>query len=473
MNKMKNSIALILLLMFPVLLQAQLQLPTIVSDNMVLQRNAIFKLDGKAKPNANINITAGWSKKAYKTKSDKYGHWQLNLPTAKAGGPFDLVVSSENEEIVRKNILLGEVWICSGQSNMEWNVVRGFDNSEVEAANANYPNIRMLYIPKAESDTLRYDANAQWQACTPEVMRKFSAVGYFFGRKLQKELNVPIGLINCNWGGTNIEAWMSSEKKASVTDTLAWKVFQTSNKKLSKPSSVLYNAMVNPLHIFPVAGTLWYQGESNVLNSQFYKTYMQWLVEDWRKIFGANMPFYYVQIAPHKYKKPFEGALVQEQQRLAMNEIKKSGMVVTADIAGDVSDIHPRNKVDVGERLARWALAKNYSKSNVFVSGPIYKGKKIEGNKIRIQFDYAAEGLQIKGDSIANLWIAGNDGNFMKAIAKIDGKDLIVSHPKIEKPVTVRMAFANDGIVNLFNSEALPASPFRTDSYPIDAGNGM
>lgn len=464
------SLASLLSLFLHLTVSAQLQVPTIVSDNMVLQRNAVFKLEGKADKQTKVKVTVGWSKKTFACTSNENGSWKVAIPTGKEGGPYTLTVSDGKESIVRNNILLGEVWICSGQSNMEWNVVHGIDKGEQEAAAANYPNIRMLYIPKADSDRPLNDANAQWKTCTPEVMREFSAAGYFFGRKLNKDLNVPIGLINCNWGGSNIEAWMSVEKKTVAKDSLAWKAFLTFNKALSKPSSVLYNAMLYPLHIFPVAGSIWYQGESNTSNSQFYKTYMQWMVEDWHKLFGADMAFYYAQIAPFKYKKPYEGALIQEQQRFAMNTIKKSGMIVTADIAGNVTDIHPRNKVDVGERLARWALAKTYSKPNVFVSGPLYKSKKIEGNTIRIQFDYTADGLQIKGDSIANLWIAGNDGKFMKALAKIDGKEVLVSNPKIENPVAVRMAFANDATVNLFNNEGLPASPFRTDDFPVASG---
>lgn len=466
----KVTFALICSLFLQLTVSAQIQLPNIVSNDMVLQRNAVFKLGGKADKFTKLSVIATWNKKKFTCTSDENGSWKVAIPTGKAGGPYTLTVSDGKSTIVRKNIMLGEVWICSGQSNMEWNVARGIDNGEQEAATANYPNIRMLYIPKAESGGALNDANAQWKTCTPEVMREFSAVGYFFGRKLHKELNVPIGLINCNWGGTNIEAWMSAEKKSVVKDTLAWKAFQTFNKDLSKPSSVLYNAMLYPLHIFPVAGALWYQGESNTSNSQFYKTYMQWMVEDWRKLFGDDMPFYYAQIAPYKYKKPYEGALIQEQQRFAMNAIKNLGMIVTADIAGDVSDIHPKNKLDIGERLARWALAKTYKKPNVFTSGPLYKSKKIEGNTIRIQFDYTADGLQINGDSIANLWIAGNDGKFMKALAKIEGKEVLVSNPKIENPVAVRMAFANDATVNLFNNEGLPASPFRTDDFPMASG---
>lgn len=460
----------LLLVLFQTKTIAQLRVPSFVSDNMVLQQNSFFHLQGKSAKGSVIAITTGWSKKRIMVTADSKGAWKVNLPTARAGGPYKLTIASGNETLVCKNILLGEVWICSGQSNMEWSVDKIIENGEAEAAAANWPQIRMLSIPQAESDTLCTDATAVWQTCTPGVMRRFSAVGYFFGRRLHKELNVPIGLINCNWGGTNIEAWMSPEPKSGTTDSIVWNAFKTTKKAyLAKTASVLYNAMLYPLHIFSVAGALWYQGEANVSNSRFYKTYLNWMVQDWRKLFGNNMSFYYVQIAPFLYERPFSGALLQEQQRLAMAELQNAGMVVTADIAGDVSDIHPRNKLDVGERLARWALSKNYKKNKIIVSGPVYNGMQREGERLRIKFKYADGNLQIHGDSIINLQIAGTDNEFVNALAKIDGKDLLVFHPGIKKPVAARMAFENGATVNLFNKDGLPASPFRTDNIPVEA----
>lgn len=466
---MKIVPVIFLILFCPFFLMGQLRLPSIVSDNMVLQQKSIFHLKGKAAPNSQVNIITGWSKKKYHTLSDALGNWSVRLPTVKAGGPYVLSVKNGRDSLLITNIMMGEVWICSGQSNMEWSGLQGFENSEQEIARANFKNIRMLNIPRAESDTLKENVYAQWQECSPEVMQKFSAVGYFFGRKLHQALNVPIGLINSNVGGTTIQSWMGPQKKPAETDITAWESFQTENKKLLNPS-VFYNAMIYPLHIFPLAGSIWYQGESNTNNSKHYKTYMKWMVEDWRNLFGSNMAFYYVQIAPCAYPKPYEGVLVQEQQRLALQEIKNSGMVVTADITGDVNDIHPKNKLDVGERLARWALANTYHKPNITVSGPLYKRMSIEGERIRIKFEYAGTGLQIHGDSVINLMIAGADMKFINATAIIDGKDLLVFHPQIKNPVAVRMAFRNDATVNLFNKEGLPASPFRTDNFPITAG---
>lgn len=465
----KNFLIFLLAAFAQTRVEAQLWVPTFVSDNMVLQQNDTFHLEGKAVPGGKVTASADWGGTKITTTANNNGNWKLNLPTSKAGGPYTLTISSGSETLVRTNILLGEVWICSGQSNMQWSVENGINNGKAEAAEANWPAIRMLYIPQTESDTLRTDADAQWQVCTPAVMRKFSAAGYFFGRKLHKELNVPIGLINCNWGGTNIEAWMSPKPKNLPTDSVAWNAFKSEKIKLAKPSSTLYNAMLYPLHIFSVAGSLWYQGESNVLNSRFYKTYLKWMVQDWRKLFGNNMSFYYAQIAPFRYKKSFSGALLQEQQRLAMGELQNAGMIVTADIAGDVSDIHPKNKLDVGERMARWALNKNYKKNNLVVSGPMYSGMRPEKGQIRIKFKHAESGLLVRGDTVANLQIAGENKEFRTAYAKIDGSDLLVFNPNIKKPLAVRMAFQDWAEANLFNKEGLPASPFRTDNFPVEA----
>ncbi len=454
-----------ILLLFPFLLQAKIRLPHVIGDHMVLQRNTETKLWGWSDPGEKIIVVTSWNKKTYEITGSSLAKWQVSISTPKAGGPYEISITGSSNQIVIRDIMIGEVWVCSGQSNMEWNAIRGFDNAQEEVSKANYSDIRLFQIPKVTSTYPQDDCPGSWQVCSPESMRTFSAVGYFFGRELYNNLNIPIGLINTSWGGTPAEVWTpenvildDSEFKASkekVSTTAFW----------PRNPGVLYNAMIHPIQYYGIQGAIWYQGESNTANPFTYRRLFPAMIESWRKSWNHDFSFYYVQIAPFNYQTPIVGALVREAQLMAMETVPKSGMVVISDI-GDLYDIHPRNKQDVGKRLAAWALHHDYQRHTIPFSGPIYKDYNIIDDQIVIQFDHA-EGLKVNRRPVQDLFIAGDNKVFYPAESRIDGKELIVYSSQVDNPIAVRYAFGNKLEGNLINKHNLPASSFRTDDWPI------
>jgi len=449
---------------FAVSAKANVNLPAIFGDHMVLQQNAEVPIWGWAKPGEKVTIVCSWDGKEIEAQPDNGARWSAVLKTPPAGGPFSIVVKGYNT-IEFNDVMTGEVWFCSGQSNMEWTARAGIDNAEEEIKNANYPQIRMFTVDHRTADSPQLDVRGEWKVCSPETMIDFSAVAYFFGRELNQTLDVPVGLINSSWGGTPAEVWTSAET------ILNDEGFAQAAKKLNetpwwpiRPGQA-FNAMVAPMIPFHIAGALWYQGESNVIDPQNYERLLPALIQNWREEWGYDFPFYYVQIAPFKYGRKYEGALLRDAQRKAM-KTPNTGMVVVDDI-GNIDDIHPRNKQDVGKRLANWALNRNYGKSDIPVSGPLYKEMKVEKNRIRIFFDYAENGLQAKGKTLTHFEIAAEDGKFVPAVAKIDGSTVVVEGKGIKNPVAVRFAWDNIAEHNLFNKEGLPASTFRTDDWEI------
>jgi len=399
------------------------------------------------------------------------GKWEVILEPVAAGGPHELIIAGTNK-IQLSNILVGEVWIGSGQSNMQWDVQRSM-NPEEEIAAANWPKIRLFTVTRTIAQAPQEDCDGTWKVCSPETIADFSAVLYFFGRKLHQELGVPVGLINSSWGGTVAEAWTSREALEGDPD------FQpileraaTFNPKNPNQAAVLFNGMIHPLLPLRIRGVIWYQGESNVSRAAQYQKLFPVLIQDWRKRWGmGELPFYFVQLAPFRYKNadPRNCAELREAQRLTLS-LPNTGMAVTTDI-GDVNDIHPRNKQEVGRRLALWALAKTYGQDVVY-SGPLYRAAKIEGNRIRIEFDHVDGGLVAKGGELTHFQIAGADGEYRLASAVIDGETVVVHSPEVTQPVAVRFGWSDDAEPNLFNAAGLPASPFRTDDFPlITAGN--
>jgi sialate O-acetylesterase len=435
-------------------------LPAIFSDNMVLQQNSELIIWGWGKPQEKISIITPWDGNTLNTEATNQGTWAVFVKTPKGSmTPYNLTIKGYNE-IVLKNVLIGEIWLCSGQSNMEWTANMGINNAQEEVKQAKYPNIRFFSVIHRTATAPQIDLEGQWAECSPASMQNFSAVAYFFARKLQAELKVPIGMINSSWGGTPAECWMPSEVFEGND------LISTAAKKLEPvpwgPTEIarIYNAMIEPLTKFKIAGALWYQGESNVSTAYAYKETMTTLISSWRKKWGLEFPFYYCQIAPYRYDNPAEGAALRDAQRRTLS-VPNTGMVVTSDI-GDTSDIHPRNKQDVGLRLANLALVKQYKTSNAVVAGPLYLNSRARAGQMLVYFANA-EGLNFKGDKITHFELAGEDGVFHPAEAVINKDNIVmVQSEKVTRPTMVRYAWGNTATPNLFNGAGLPASCFSS-----------
>jgi sialate O-acetylesterase len=616
---------------------------------MVLQQKESVSVWGWAEPGEEVSVKGDWQWFKKTTKADKNGKWKTDIKTPEAGGPHTLTISGNNE-IIFNDVLIGEVWICSGQSNMEFRMnMLGTDVANEDSAAAEFPQIRLFTVKKEFSVNPKNNVEGTWQVCTPRTVRDFSAVGYYFGNKLHNMLNVPVGLISTNWGGTPAEAWTSLEglepfdnfddaielikgldeigaerrrkyqqkflaweqsvsdidsgfqdqwykpdiddadwqtmeqpqewsstdlvdfdgivwfrKKtslppswskidlelnfgqiddidtvwvngiriggtagyteprrykipASVThvgkNTIAVRIIDTyrqggftghaedmwigpvgadakttaslagtwkykraqkvkipnlpvnSSKINQYTPTALYNAMIKPLISYHIAGAIWYQGESNCYDPILYRTLFPAMIEDWREQWDqGDFPFYYVQIAPFEYGSGAQSQAIREAQMMTL--VDNVGMAVTVDI-GEEKDIHPRNKHDVGDRLARWALAKTYGKNNIVYSGPIYKDMQVKNNKVRITFDYIDGGLVAKEGGLTDFEIAGSDRQFIPAKAIIDGDTVVVSSEAVNDPVAVRYGWGNWFQGSLFNKAGLPATSFRTDNWPL------
>lgn len=624
---------------------AKIVLPSMFSDNMVLQQQTDAPVWGQAKSGSTVKVTTSWNGKTYETKADKEGQWKLSVSTPKAGGPYEMTLT-DGSKLTLKNVMIGEVWICSGQSNMEmpldgWGKIL---NYQQEIAAANHPNIRLLQAnhvtsSKPESNIAVRDNG--WQVCSPATIADFSATAYFFGREIAEKQNVPIGLIHTSWGGTIAEAWTSGkvlnempdfrkaiEEVQSLPDKTiaaaeykknaeAWKIrankeyaagkparaamtlndsdwktlvfpgsvdnqglsdfdgiiwlrreveipaswagknvevslgkiddidetFWNENKightdgynlprnytvpgqqvkagklmlairitdnsggcgmtedlylrsadgdkislagewkyqiaeevgappidKSNNPNipTLLYNAMIHPLIPYSIQGAIWYQGESNAGRAYQYRELFPLLIENWRKDWGKNFPFYFVQLANYQQKnsEPVESdwAELREAQSRTL-ALANTGMAVIID-KGDADDIHPKDKQAVGHRLALIARAKTYGE-NISYSGPLYRSYQVDGNKIVLSFDHTDGGLKSSdGKSLQGFAIAGRDHKFHWAQAEIAGDKVVVSSPEVKFPVAVRYGWANNPDCNLYNSADLPASPFRTDDW--------
>ncbi|AKD03283.1 sialate O-acetylesterase [Pontibacter korlensis] len=466
MKKLYAVLLLFLIVMNPIAPSlANVGLPAIFSNHMVLQQNAEVTIWGWGKAQEPISVTTSWDQNTVKAVTSPNAKWQVKVKTPSAGGPYTVTIKGYNT-IVLEDVMIGEVWLVSGQSNMEWSARAGIDNAEQEVAKANYPNIRFFSVEHRTADAPQLDLGGQWVASSPETMIDFSAVAYFFGRELHQQLNVPIGLINSSWGGTPAEVWVKPEVIKADTDLNEAAAKQPVVEWGPKDPGKAFHTMIAPLIPFRVAGVLWYQGESNTVAPQNYGKLLPSLINSWRSEWGYEFPFYFAQIAPYEYGRPLEGVLLRDAQRRSLS-VPKTGMVVLSDI-GNTKDIHPRNKLDVGKRFANLALNKTYGKEVSAVSGPLYREMKVEGNKVRLYFDYADKGLMAKGKELTLFEVAGKDQQFVLAKAKIDGSTIVISSPKVKNPVAVRFAWSNTAEPNLFNKEGLPASSFRTDGWPIE-----
>jgi sialate O-acetylesterase len=409
----------------------------------------------------------------------------VKLSRLKAGGPDNLVVQGKNR-IELKNVLVGEVWICSGQSNMEWPLRAAHEGSNAMAASAN-PQLRLFHVPKTKADEPVTDVKADWKAAAPDTTPDFSAVAYYFGRDLQKALNVPVGLIETCWGGSPAEVWMSKrvlesnpEYKRDIFDAYVEKVNTAGTNKNARPGwkpTELYNGMIAPLIPYSFRGAIWYQGESNAGRAKQYRTLFPDMIRNWRQDWDqGDFPFLAVQLAPwDKNKKrnldvisakpeDSDWAELREAQLLATRVLPKVGMAVITDV-GDKDDIHPTKKAPVGARLALAARGIAY-RERIEYSGPIYKSRRIKGDKAILSFEHA-EGLEARGGELKGFAICGPDKKFVWAKATVEGDKVVVSSPEVTQPIAVRYGWSDFPDVNLWTKAGLPASPFRTDDFPM------
>ncbi len=451
---------LLLLLTGPLVisLHAEVKLPALFGDHMVMQQGVPLHVWGWAQPDEAVNVEFRGQKVSTTTNQD--GGWEAWLNPSDAGGPYKIMLQGSNN-ITLEDIYVGEVWVASGQSNMVWPLGRSRD-AEKEIAAANHPQIRYFKVTLATADKPKDDVEGQWLVVSPETAGDFSGVGYFFARHLQAEMKVPFGIIQSAWGGTPAEAWTSAETLAS-DPALAEFVTATSDRPQHNPR-VLFNAMIAPLTPYPIQGAIWYQGENNAGKGQgmIYRRLFQSMILDWRRAWDIGaFPFLFVQLA--NYGKVSESSTwpeLRESQTAAL-ELDKTGMAVTIDI-GNSTDIHPINKQDVGLRLALAAQAVAYGNDEVVYSGPLYRQTTREGSMLQLWFDHLGSGLDTRDGDLEGFEIAGQDGMFVPAKARIDGENVLLSSPTVPVPVQARYAWHADPSGNLFNKSGLPASPFRT-----------
>ena len=436
---------------------------------MVLQQNSEVKLWGWGDPGEKIKITTTWDTTTYTVSSTSNAKWSTMIKTPVAGGPYKISIKGKNS-IELDDVMIGEVWVCSGQSNMEMNVNWGLPYSD-DVNKANNKSIRFFHISKATSEYPQENVDGKWVVCNPDDMKSFSAVGYFFGQKLQLELNAPVGLINTSWGGTPAEVWTPEELVVNdpVLKEAAGKL--TASQWWPVKPGMTYNAMIHPLTGYNIAGSIWYQGESNTGTAATYQSLFTTMIGSWRKAWQKDFPFYYVQIAPYAgYGNMNIAPLLREAQTKSMS-YPNTGMVVISDLVDNINDIHPKMKKEVGLRLANYALAQTYSRNVVAYKSPDYKSMKVEKDKIRISFDQAGSGLVTKGGTLTEFYIAGEDQKFVPAQAKIEGNTVVVWSKSVKNPVAVRFGFSNGAMPNLFTKEGLPVNLFRTDDWPVDTSS--
>lgn len=490
--------------------RADVKLPAIFSDHMVLQQDEDCAVWGWADPGEAVTVTIAGKSKSTKAGAD--GRWSLKLPELKAGGPHTLVVKGRNSLTVN-DVLVGEVWLGSGQSNMGM-LVQSSKDFEGEKAKANLPKLRMFTVERTAIPTPQKDCKGRWVICSAETVGAFSATLYFHGRELHAKLGVPMGLINSSWGGTAIEAWISAEaqsgpkfarvhepwvkplsepwdEKQQMADyekrvalhklaaAKAKKEGKAVGRAPTKPvdprlsqnrPANLYNGMIAPILGYTIRGAVWYQGEHNA-NSKFsdlYSAQLEALIKDWRKRWGDDFPFAWVQLPDYRapQKEPVEntGWVTVREQMLQALRVKNTGMAIALGL-GEADDIHPKDKQGVGKRLSMWALGEVYGHKDVAISGPLPIGHKIRGNEVVVSFTHTDGGLKARGGEVKGFAIAGADKKFVWANAKIEGNKVIVSSPDVKEPKAVRYAWAANPVWSLENGSSLPATPFRTDDW--------
>jgi len=492
--------------------QAEITLHSLFSDNAVLQQGMKVPVWGTARDGE--KVTVKFQKQTHSTTA-KEGRWSVALKPLRAGGPFTLEVAGDNA-IMRTNILVGEVWVCSGQSNMQWPLYNT-ENGAAAITNAADPMLRLFTVPHVHADEPQRDAKAGWVECVPDIVRAFSAVGYYFGRDLRKARKVPVGLIHSSWGGSPAETWtprrfleadpilkpsVDAHEQAVKNYPAALEQYKQQEPELKKKHEEavekakaegkqppkgprppgdpgqnphrpagLYNAMIAPLQPFAIRGAIWYQGESNAGRAWQYRALFPTMIRSWRETWGqGDFPFLFVQLAPYGASQPTPTgdsawAELREAQLLTSQKLPKTAMAVITD-AGECGDIHPQRKEPVGGRLTLAARVVAYGERLVH-SGPTYDSMKITGDRVTLQFRHADRGLVAQGGDLRGFVIAGEDRKWVPARAEVQGNAVMVWSPDVSKPVAVRYGWADCPSVTLYNRQGLPASPFRTDDFPM------
>ncbi|NDC62913.1 MAG: sialate O-acetylesterase [Planctomycetia bacterium] len=488
--------------------RADVWLNAMFGDHMVLQQGLGNRVWGRAEPGESVTVTLGTQTHATTAAAD--GSWQVLLdPVEEYGGPHTLTVKGTNT-ISFNDVLIGEVWVCAGQSNMQWSIDQSKD-ADLEKAAARYPNIRLLTVPNVGTQEPQRTFNGRWVECSPETVGKFSAVGFHFGRQLHQTLGVPVGLVNNAWGGSAAEAWVKRETiaaneklvplverwvkkereieaaKAEYPDRLAaWKVevekARAEGQRLpaqpldperemagnQRPGNI-HSGVLTPSIGYGIRGVIWYQGESNSGRAYQYRELFPLLIRSWRQEWGiGDFPFYWVQLADYGLEKPGSSwAELREAQTMTMQAVPNVGEAVSIDL-GEGKDIHPKNKQDVGRRLARWALSETYQVPQIPCRSPIYTSMEKEGGRIVLAFDHVTGGWRpFDVNEPLGFTIAGADRTFVPARAKIrpDGRIEVWSE-QVADPVAVRYAWSDNPVCNMYSEAGLPLTPFRTDDFP-------
>lgn len=477
-NQLYRSLGVAVIMALGLNAGAEIKLPAFFGDNMVLQQNTDARMWGTADASSTVTVTPGWTSEKYTTKADKDGKWKITIPTPSAGGPYDVTVS-DGTPLTLNNVMLGEVWLCSGQSNMEM-PMKGFKNQPVEGANmailkSRNPDIRLFTVKRNSSTVPVDDVTGSWAEASPATVRNFSATAYFFGRQIEELLDVPVGLIVVSWGGSACEAWMNDEMLQAFPEAAA-NIPAVDGKIPSKnrTPSVLFKGMLNPLIGLAMRGVIWYQGEDNWNRAHSYTDMFSTMIKGWRDLWGQDeFPFYYCQIAPYDYaiitepgKEIINSAYLREAQARVEHIVPNTGMAVLMD-AGWPEGIHPPKKQVAGERLALLALNKTYGIEGIGAESPVYKSMEVKGDTVVVSFDRAPEWIAGKNSFESKQFqLAGEDRVFHPAKAWISRSKVMVKSDAVPHPVAVRYAFENASEGDLFSTDGLPVSSFRSDDWP-------
>lgn len=473
---MNKIICIVFFLLVFVSGKAEIQLPAIFADNMLIQQNTTGRMWGKASPNKKVTLITGWNLKKYTVTSDAAGNWKLEFTTPKAGGPYKMIVS-DGKPLTISNVMVGELWLCSGQSNMEM-PMKGYPSQPIEGSNMDVlksenANIRLFTVRRTSTIDAQNDVRGRWEEAMPISVRDFSATAYHFGRLLQETLNVPVGLIASSWGGSSVEAWMTEDMLKAFPEVKIPRAASDIKEKMRTPTT-LYNGMIHPLVGLAMRGVIWYQGESNYDRAHSYAQMFETMVRGWRHNWSQKdtIPFYYCQIAPYDYalvtakdKEVINSAYLREAQMKAENMIPKSAMAVLMD-AGEQLCIHPAKKQLAGQRLALLALDKTYGFQGIASESPVFKDIEVKNDTVVVNFEKIPLGLFAPNGESKLVVVAGADRVFYPAKATVSRNKLIVKSEAVKHPVAVRYAFENYVDGDLFGADGLlPVSSFRSDNW--------